>query len=71
MNLALPLDQMTTTDKLRTMESLWDDLCENSDELVSPSWHKDVLADRDTRLAEGKEALLDWNAAKRRIQESI
>ena len=26
---ALPLDRMTTAEKLQTMEELWDDLCRN------------------------------------------
>jgi Putative addiction module component len=71
MNLALPLDQMTTTEKLRTMEALWDNLCENSDELISPPWHSDVLTERDNRVAEGKETVYDWNEAKNRIRKSI
>jgi hypothetical protein len=71
MNLALPLSQMTTTDKLRTMEALWDNLCENSDELNSPFWHADVLTERDIKVAEGKENVYDWNEAKKNIRESI
>lgn len=71
MNLALPLDQMTTTDKLRTMESIWDNLCEKGDNFLSPSWHKDVLAERENHLAQGKEMVHDWSDAKKRIRESI
>ena len=71
MNLTLPLDQMTVSDKLQTMESLWDNLCETSDELLSSPWHGDVLAERDNRLAMGAEAVYDWNDAKKRIRETI
>ena len=71
MNLALPLDKMTTTDKLRTMESLWDNLCENSNELPAPPWHGDVLAERDNRLSQGKEKVYDWAEAKKRFRKSI
>ena len=71
MNIALPLDQMTTTDKLNAMESLWDNLCEKSDELIPPPWHNDVLTDRDNRLAQDKEIVHDWADAKKHIRESI
>lgn len=71
MNLALPLEKMTVTDKLRTMESIWDNLCKNSEELASPSWHNDVLIERDKRLAQGKEKVYDWGKAKERIRKSI
>jgi hypothetical protein len=71
MNLALPLSQMTTNEKLRAMEALWDNLCENSDELISPPWHADVLTERDIKVAEGKENVYDWNEAKKNIRESI
>jgi Putative addiction module component len=71
MNLALPLSQMTTTDKLRTMEALWDNLCENSDELISPPWHGDVLTERDNKVTEGKEKIYDWNETKKNIRDSI
>jgi hypothetical protein len=71
MNLTLPLLQMTVSDKLRTMEALWDDLCENSDDLISPSWHGDVLTERDNKVAEGEEKIYDWNEAKKIIRDSI
>jgi len=71
MNIALPLDRMTIEDKLRTMETLWDDLSKNSDEVASPSWHKDVLQKREKRLQKGEELIHDWDAAKDRIRRSV
>ena len=71
MNIALPLDRMTVADKLRTMEILWEDLCRSSDELHSPSWHSDVLSERDSRVEEGKENVYEWGEAKRRIRGSV
>ncbi len=71
MNIVLPLDSMTTADKLRTMETLWDDLCRKSDELLSPAWHGDVLSEREHRLEEGKEQILDWDEAKDNIRRSF
>ena len=62
---------MTTTEKLRTMEALWENLSENSDELIAPPWHGEILAERDSRVADGKEKLYDWHDAKKNIRNSI
>ncbi|MBI5416450.1 addiction module protein [Candidatus Poribacteria bacterium] len=29
---------MSSNEKIRTMESLWDDLCKKAESLSSPSW---------------------------------
>lgn len=71
MELSLPLLKMSTADKLRTMEALWDDLCENSDDLISPCWHGDVLKERDNKVAEGGEKIYGWNEAKKIIRDSV
>ena len=71
MKVALPLDRMTAADKLETMEVLWDDLCKNSNEFASPSWHGDILAERDKNLLECKEPIHDWEKAKERIRRSV
>jgi hypothetical protein len=70
-NITLPLSEMTTTEKLKTMETLWENLCQNSDELIAPSWHGTILSERDNRVAEGKEQIYDWSEAKKNIRDSI
>lgn len=37
MSITIELDKMTTADKIRAMESLWDDLCRHADRIPSPS----------------------------------
>ena len=69
MEVALPLDQMTTAEKLHAMETIWADLTRNADSFESPTWHADVLRDRDQYVAEGKEDYIDWNEAKRQLRE--
>lgn len=70
MNIESQLDQMTTDEKLRTMELLWDDLCRTSD-FTSPGWHKSVLEEREKRLKEGKEEILDWEESKKQLRDSL
>lgn len=67
---ALPLEQMTIEDKMRTMEDLWDDLCRHSEQMQSPDWHHEVLADREQSICVGEAAFEEWGVAKKRIRES-
>jgi hypothetical protein len=69
MDIALPLDQMTIAEKLRTMESLWDDLCRREESIPVPQWHKDLLDERERLIQQGKARFLDWETAKKRISE--
>jgi len=71
MDITLPLDKMTTEDKIRTMETLWDDLCHNASDFQSPAWHEEVLKEREKRIEEGKEQFTDWDKAKKEIRESL
>jgi hypothetical protein len=68
MNASLPLDRMTTAEKLSAMEALWQDLSRNADRFESPSWHGDVLREREQRVEEGKEAYVDWETAKKDLR---
>jgi len=71
MKLELPLEEMTIAEKLRTMELLWADLSRNAPDELTPQWHLDVLEERAQRLAEGKEEVLDWEEAKKKLRQEI
>ena len=69
MKRAIPLDKMTTAEKLQAMEEIWTDLQRMSEEIPSPGWHADVLAAREGRVREGGSQFSDWAAAKSRIRD--
>lgn len=71
MDAVLPLDQMTTEEKLRAMEALWTDLSRQADVFESPAWHADVLRERDRRIAEGSEPSIEWEEAKHRLRARL
>ena len=71
MDSVLPLDQMTTEEKLRAMDAFWADLSAKADSFKSPTWHSDVLRERDQRIADGKEPSLDWAVAKRQLRDRL
>ena len=55
MSTTIDLQEMTTPDKLRLMEELWQNLSINASEVASPEWHGEVLAERDRLIESGKE----------------
>ncbi len=71
MQITLLLDEMSTEEKIQTMETLWDDLCKKADSLSSPSWHKDILQEREKSIKNGNDAFVDWEKAKKDIRDTI
>ena len=69
MNIAIPLDQMSATEKLRAIEEIWADLARGSEDVPSPSWHADILRAREQRIADGTSHFLDVAAAKHAVRE--
>ncbi|MBN4082184.1 addiction module protein [Mariprofundus ferrooxydans] len=61
----LALKDMSVEEKIATMETLWDDLCQQH--LESPSWHADVLQQRDMIRQQGNEQPMSWEEAKQDI----
>ncbi len=71
MSVTLPLDQMTTAEKLQAMEDLWKSLTRKEFELESPAWHETVLADREERLAREEEVPIEWELAKEELRNTL
>ena len=71
MNITAQLDRLSTAEKISTMEYLWDDLCRHADEVPSPAWHGEVLAQRALSVAEGSAIYRDWEAEKTRIRDAL
>lgn len=66
---ALPIEQMSLEEKLRTMEELWESLSAEKGTLASPSWHGDALRETAERYDVGREQPIDWSAAKRELRK--
>jgi hypothetical protein len=70
-NFEIPLERMSTSDKLRALETIWDDLQRTPGEVPSPSWHADVLREREEEYKDGSSGFADWTEAKKRIRDSL
>ena len=71
MSVDVPLDQMTLPEKLLLMEALWEHLTRKPDDLPSPDWHGDVLAECRRRAESGMESFSDWETAKDDIRRRV
>ena len=71
MDMSLPLNKMTTIEKLRAIEEIWEDLLRDSESVLSPAWHAVVLLARKQRVREGASQFSDWDKAKSRIRKKI
>ena len=71
MEVTLPLEKMSTEEKIQTMETIWNDLCKKADSISSPSWHEKVLHSREEGIKNGDDDFVDWNKAQKNMQDSI
>jgi hypothetical protein len=67
----LALKRMTLHEKLAAMEALWEDLSATPEAIESPAWHKEVLEQRQNRIAEGKAGYTAWETAKADIRRQV
>ncbi len=68
MDLSIQLEKMTVIEKLAAIEAIWRDLTLTDEDVPSPSWHRDVLIARQSRVEEGSSEFTEWSEAKDRIR---
>jgi hypothetical protein len=71
MSTTIDLQEMTTPDKLRLMEALWQNLSTSPSEVASPEWHGEILSERDRLTDSGEETFIDWETAKKQLREEL
>jgi hypothetical protein len=69
MNVVLPLNEMTTAEKLALMELLWEDLRRTPDDIPTPAWHGEVLAAREQQIQSGQAKFVDFEEMCARIRK--
>jgi len=71
MELELPLDEMSTEEKMLLMENIWDNLRESEDDVPTPDWHETELQDREQSVKNEESEFIDWDKAKQNIRNAI
>ena len=62
--------QMSFPEKVALLETVWSEIAANPGQVEVPQWHKDILDERDLALKEGRATVLDWDEAKRQIEQA-
>jgi len=65
----IPIEKMTTKEKVQLMERLWKELSQPGTGYEPPAWHGDELSKREQSLSDQKEVFTDWNRAKEEIRK--
>lgn len=63
----LDLKQMSRPEKVRLMEEIWQDLSADEQEVKSPSWHGEIIAERIAKVEEGKATFLTLEELQARL----
>jgi putative addiction module component (TIGR02574 family) len=62
------LDHLSLPQKLKLVESLWDQIAESQETLPVPEWQKEELDRRHERYKSNPSSGVPWDEAKRRIR---
>jgi hypothetical protein len=60
---------MSVAQKLSAIEALWDSL--PAERVPSPTWHREILTERKSRVARGDAKLVEWAKAKSEIRRLV
>ncbi|WP_431066544.1 addiction module protein [Methylotuvimicrobium sp.] len=58
------INKMTTTERLETMEAIWDSLVRDETEIDMPGWHGDILDERRLRIERGEATFFSLDELK-------
>ncbi len=59
------INKMTTSEKLQTMEFLWDSLVESKTTIESPQWHQTIISDRQKKIENGTASFISLSELKK------
>lgn len=49
------------------LETIWEELSMDDEEVESPDWHQKALQETEDRLCAGQETVVDWQTAKKKL----
>lgn len=65
------VENLSLPEKLALMERLWDDLSRRAEDMPVPEWHAVELARRLEDVKAGREQFIDWDVARRQLEERL
>ena len=67
----LPLNTMSTEEKLQVINDLWESIAHAPGEVSSPPWHGEVRVERAKRIEKGCAKFTDWDTAKQEVTDRL
>ena len=67
---ASQIERMSVTERLQAMDQLWDSLNRSGEEIPSPDWHQEILADRKARAQRGEAKFLTLAQLRSRLRST-
>ena len=64
------IKQMSFPEKVALLETVWAEIASEPGQVEVPQWHKDILDERDLALKEGRATVLEWDEARRQIEQA-
>lgn len=61
---------MSFPEKVALLEAVWAEIATDPSQVEVPQWHKDILDQRDLALDEGRAVVLEWDEAKKQIEQA-
>lgn len=62
------IQQMSLTERLQTMELLWQAISRRPEDVQSPAWHREVLQERAAKIERGEATFLTIAQVKDRLK---
>ena len=62
------IKNMSTIERLKAMEELWDALCHEEQEIESPAWHEKILEERKKKIKNGEAEFISVEDLKANIR---
>jgi putative addiction module component (TIGR02574 family) len=62
--------RMSFPEKVALLETVWAEIATDPERVEVPQWHKDILDQRDLALGEGRVVVLEWEDAKKQIEQA-
>ena len=61
------LSRLTKAERIELMNAIWASLDNKDEEVESPAWHREVLAEREARIQSGEAQFLSLDEVKKRF----
>ncbi len=58
------IKKMSTTERLKAMEAIWDSLLYENAEIETPEWHEKILKERKAKIRNGKAKFISLSELK-------